>query len=173
MTPALIEGRTKELKEDLDAELLAEVLSRLDRTSPQNPMTPNRRIEIREPTTSIVRTPSSALPRFKTAELELLKELGEHLKTGSPGVCSLAVTCSFGSFTEAVLAGTEEGEVSSLVIDLLLYLLLFTFPILFSDIPIICPIFGSSIYSSFILLVLGVYLGSAIRPFNACFRASS
>lgn len=89
MTPALIEGRTMELRGEANVgpDALKKVL------------------------TGLTQEEDEGASNFDFGEAQLLKELGEHLRRGSSGVCSLAVKCSFGSFAEAILAGTEEGEV--------------------------------------------------------------
>lgn len=124
MTPALIEGRTMELKEDLGPEMLVEILERLattrkgrllfqgewidEKISKQHMKKSRRESAL---LSSRRRSTPLRLSQFNKEEVLLLKELKEHLKNGNSGICSLAIKCSFGSFTEAVLAGTEDGEV--------------------------------------------------------------
>lgn len=138
MIPALMEGRAMELKEDLGPEMLSEIIARIEKahlkenrvehedndskriSTISGTGTGRRATDERVSGGSFISASSTPhglssplnFPPLNSRQIELLTHIAEHLRNGSSGVCCLAVKCSFGSFTEAVLAGTEEGEVS-------------------------------------------------------------
>lgn len=119
ITPAIRpQGKSKDLAGDAEADnLLNEVLAKLVDLSKRDEL--DRISEFGKDRKRKLKGQRSFhnLPlrrcQLDVREIQMLQEVADCLRNSRiSGVCSLAVKYSFGSFAEAILAGTEDGEVS-------------------------------------------------------------